>query len=207
MLFRSSLGIDLNVRHRGARVSGSLGFFTHQFRGYIYQQEIASHLIPRANNPEELRVMQYVAKDAEFNGAEVELTFHLVREAKRTLDLDLGADTVRATNKSTRENLPRIPARQYSAKLAYGHQDVLVALEVHHKAAQTRAAHDESTTPRHTLLNASATWRLRDGRRTWEVFLRGTNLTNAVAREHASFLKEFAPLPGRGLGGGARLHF
>ena len=73
--------------------------------------------------------MQYVAKDAEFNGAEVELTFHLVREAKRTLDLDLGADTLRATNKSTRENLPRIPARQYSAKLAYGHQDVLVALE------------------------------------------------------------------------------
>ncbi len=40
-----------------------------------------------------------------------------------------------------------------------------------------------------------------------EVFLRGTNLTDAEARPHASFLKDYAPLPARSLTAGVRLEF
>jgi iron complex outermembrane receptor protein len=202
-----STGVDLSVRHRGPRVSGSISVFTHEFRGYIYQEEISSRLVPPANNPENLRVMQYVARDAKFNGVEAELTFHLLTGTSRRLDLDLGTDLVRATAKGSGEHLPRIPARRYTAKLTYDNGSFGGALEVRRTATQTRTAAGESATPGHTLLHASATWRIADARRTWEVFLRGTNLTNAVAREHASFLKEFAPLPGRGLGVGVRMHF
>lgn len=42
---------------------------------------------------------------------------------------------------------------------------------------------------------------------TWDLFLRGTNLTNAEARVHTSFLKEIAPLPGRNLTVGLRSSF
>jgi len=38
-----------------------------------------------------------------------------------------------------------------------------------------------------------------------ELFLRGDNLTDAIARVSTSFLKDFAPLPGRGVTLGARV--
>lgn len=202
-----STGIDLSARHRGPRVSGSLSVFTHRFQGYIYQQEISSRLIPRANNPEDLRVMQYVARDATFNGSEVEFTVHLLAESTRRLDLDLSADHVRATTNQGGENLPRIPAMRCGAKLTYDDGRFGGTLEARRTATQTHTAPDETATPGYTLLNASVIWRIHFARRSWEVFLRGNNLTNAHAREHASFLKEFAPLPGRGLLAGARLQF
>jgi iron complex outermembrane receptor protein len=47
-------------------------------------------------------------------------------------------------------------------------------------------------------LNASLTFHpLKD--RGFKIFLDGRNLTDAELREHASFLKDIAPLPGRSL--------
>ena len=40
-----------------------------------------------------------------------------------------------------------------------------------------------------------------------EVFVRGTNLANAEARPHPSFVKDLAPLAGRGVVAGLRLSF
>ncbi len=45
------------------------------------------------------------------------------------------------------------------------------------------------------------------GRVSYEVFARGTNLANVTARENTSFLKLFAPLPGRGASAGVRMSF
>jgi iron complex outermembrane receptor protein len=44
-------------------------------------------------------------------------------------------------------------------------------------------------------------------RPSYEFFARGHNLANATARDHSSFLKDFAPLPGRGVLFGARMNF
>jgi iron complex outermembrane receptor protein len=40
-----------------------------------------------------------------------------------------------------------------------------------------------------------------------DLLLRGTNLTDEVARNHVSFLKDDVPLPGRDLSLSARLTF
>jgi iron complex outermembrane receptor protein len=39
------------------------------------------------------------------------------------------------------------------------------------------------------------------------LYVKGVNLTNEEAREHTSFLKDLAPLPGRGIVVGARISF
>ncbi|WP_257816572.1 TonB-dependent receptor [Phenylobacterium sp. J367] len=54
----------------------------------------------------------------------------------------------------------------------------------------------ELPTDGYTLLNAQVTVRpLKD--QGFKVFLDARNLTDTEAREHASFLKDLAPLPGR----------
>ena len=63
--------------------------------------------------------------------------------------------------------------------------------------SQDRIATFELPTDGYTLVNASIVVRPIKGTPDFKVFLDGHNLTNQEAREHASFLKDVAPLPGR----------
>ena len=49
------------------------------------------------------------------------------------------------------------------------------------------------------MLNASATYRIAAGPVDFDVYVKGTNLTDEEARLHTSFLKDIAPLAGRGV--------
>jgi iron complex outermembrane receptor protein len=66
-------------------------------------------------------------------------------------------------------------------------------------AEQDRIAGFELPTDGYTLLNASLVVHPFTAQPDLKVFLDGRNLTNVEAREHASFLKDVAPLPGRSL--------
>ena len=47
----------------------------------------------------------------------------------------------------------------------------------------------------------------RSGSNSYEVFLDGSNLGNRQARPHTSLLRDYAPLPGRGVAFGIRAWF
>jgi iron complex outermembrane receptor protein len=55
----------------------------------------------------------------------------------------------------------------------------------------------EEETDGYTMLDVSVGYRLFTGGVTHDFVLRGSNLTDQEARNHTSFLKEMAPLPGR----------
>ena len=60
----------------------------------------------------------------------------------------------------------------------------------------------------YTLIDADLSYRFQTGdSMNWEIFLRGRNLDDEEARNHTSFLKERAPLPGRTLVLGFRATF
>jgi iron complex outermembrane receptor protein len=75
-------------------------------------------------------------------------------------------------------------------------------------AKQDHVAEFESTTPGYTLVDAHVAWHhdLASGNEL-EVFVDGTNLLDKEARPHTSFLKDLAPLPGRGVAFGMRMFF
>jgi hypothetical protein len=100
-------------------VSGSFSVFSHQFRGYVFQEPVLTDLIPQRNNPDGLRVLQYVSQDATFRGSELELRFHLLSGEMRRQDLEFSADSVRATTDHPAQNLPRIPASHRAVKVIY----------------------------------------------------------------------------------------
>ena len=153
-----------------------------------------------------LILSEYRQQDAEFTGYEIEIgkRFELPRGE---LELTLGRDEVDAEF-TAGGDVPRIvPARNmFTAR--YMLEDFSAKLLVKDVERQTNVAPGESTTDGFTLVNADASWSygFSDSTRlTLTAFAR--NLTDDVARNHASFVKDQVPLPGRNLGLRVRLEF
>lgn len=202
-----SLGFDVTLRRRTGFVTGSVSAFVNQFRNYIFPEELPANAIPAASNPDELTPLQYVGREARFHGGEIEAQFHLVEGERRQVHLALMADTVRAQQTADDQPLPRIPPVRYGGSIEYEEGRWRADLEVRRTQRQNRVAPGETPTGGYTMVNASVSYAIPAGRVSYELFARGTNLTDVTAREHASFLKEFAPLPRRGLLAGVRVMF
>jgi iron complex outermembrane receptor protein len=68
------------------------------------------------------------------------------------------------------------------------------------------AAYEDST-PGYNMVNAVVAYRGQYGATGYEVYLRGTNLLNKLAYNHASFISSVAPLPGRSVLLGVRMTY
>jgi iron complex outermembrane receptor protein len=72
---------------------------------------------------------------------------------------------------------------------------------------QNRVSPNEATSDGYTLVSAHVSRAIVVGRTHWDVFVRGTNLLNEEVRPHTSFVRDLAPLAGRGVTTGVRLSF
>ncbi|HEY0141990.1 MAG TPA: TonB-dependent receptor [Thermoanaerobaculia bacterium] len=185
----TSVGIDVSLRKTAGRFRGELSLFQNRFDGYIYET-------PTGAEEDELPVFQFVQTDARFRGVELDTHTELFHVGERHLELELGADAVRATL-SGGGNLPRIPPMRASAGLRYQGGPLSATAEVRRYFEQDDVAEYETTTDGYMLVNATVSYRLIFGETVHDVMLRGTNLTDELARAHTSPLKERAPLPGR----------
>ncbi|HEX2852027.1 MAG TPA: TonB-dependent receptor [Opitutaceae bacterium] len=202
-----STGLDFSVRRRAGFATGTASVFVNHFKNYIFEEELDPAAIPAVNNPGGLTPYRFVAKDAEFSGAEIELSFHLIDRESGNVHVDLTGDYVRAQQTTDDAPLPRIPPLRYGVAVHGDRGPWHAAIEVRHTAPQNRVAAGETATPGFTLINADAGYTITRERVEFELFLRGTNLADAEARVHASFLKDFAPLAGRGFVAGVRVRF
>ena len=105
-------------------------------------------------------------------------------------------------------NLPRMAPNRIGGELRWEANDWRASLGAIRSFRQSRTALGESATPGYTLVDAHFAWHgdtaAGNG---WELFLDGHNLLDEEARPHTSFLKDLAPLPGRGIVAGVRLFF
>ena len=122
------------------------------------------------------------------------------------LDVRFGADLVRA-ELTAGGDLPRIPPLSTHLGLDFHHGPFRATVEGVRAEEQDRIAANETPTDGYTLLHAALSYRLLLGRTVTDVILRGRNLTDEEARNHVSFLKDAAPLPGRDLSLGLRVGF
>lgn len=123
------------------------------------------------------------------------------------LDFELKADRVRATDRSTGRELPRIAPARLTLAADYTFERLHARTELVRASAQNRVAAGELPTSGYTLVNATLAWRFRLDSAALEAFVRANNLLDREARSHASFLKDRAPLPGRGVLVGLRGSF
>jgi iron complex outermembrane receptor protein len=227
-----SLAFDLSLRKTSGRVTGSVSLFYNRFSDFITAEPTGEFSEGEEDGEEGLPVFAYRAADAHFLGGELAATIHITEHPMREpapaavqttdpkavaadtthsphhLHLDLKADYVYAQNKETDRSLPRITPFRTSAALVYGWHDRFRArVEGQYVHEQNRTAAFELPTDSYFLLNASVSYRLPVRSAEFEVYLKGTNLTDQEARVHTSFLKDIAPLAGRGALLGVRASF
>jgi iron complex outermembrane receptor protein len=196
----TSSGIDISFRRTAGRFRGELNLFNNSFDGYIYES-------PTDEVEDGFPVFAFIQRDARFRGVEIATHTHLVSRGESHLELDLGADYVRATLADGAGNLPRIPPMRLSGGLKLHGGPLSALVEVRHTFEQDEIASYETATEGYTFLNAHLGYRFFVKNTVHDVMLRGNNLTNEFARQHTSTLKEQAPLPGRDITLSYRLMF
>ena len=109
------------------------------------------------------------------------------------------ADTVRGTITSLDgSNLPRISPSRIGSKLTWRSGSWYADGGAMYVFKQDRIADFETSTPGYTRIDASVRYRWAyAANRSADIYLLGKNLSNREMRVHTSFLKDFAPLPGR----------
>ncbi|KRG77345.1 membrane protein [Stenotrophomonas ginsengisoli] len=217
--------VELGLHAHSDRVEFSAALYHTRFADYIYlaQTGLASHGTP---------VRAWTQNDATFSGAEAEATFHLAHGHSGDWDLRLFGDIVNAKldGHGVREvdldvphgdhahqhhaelansgYLPRIAPARVGADLRWNLGNWRASVGATHHSRQDKVAANEEATAGYTLVNAQLAWR-KDGSdgKAWEVFVDGRNLTDRLAREHTSQLRDYSVLPGRGVAFGIRAWF
>ena len=201
--FRTEKSWGGEVYARGA--AGPLKFqiagYANWFDDYIYE-------VATGDEIDELPVFQFRQADARYLGVEGEIstTFIDGGEGGFTLGGNLVADYVNAELEDG-SAVPRIPPFRVLGGIDVSQGAFGGRVEVEHAIRQTRVAEFETETPAFTLVNASLTWHPLGEQRETAIILSANNIFDVDARRHASFTKDFVPLPGRDIRVSARLSF
>ncbi len=197
-----SVGTDVSLRRTEGPLTGRVGVFYNRFRDFIAQYP-TGETDPTFDVP----VYRYAATRAEFMGAELEGRYAWARVAGGTLGTELRADWLRATDLDRDAPLPRMAPLRFGGALTYGRDAWDARIDLTRVQAQDRVAEDELPTSGYTMLDASIAWRFAWQQVAFDAFLRGTNLLDQEARNAVSFIKDIAPMAGRGVTIGLRAHF
>ena len=104
---------------------------------------------------------------------------------------------MRAELTATNEPVPRIPPLRFGGGVHYDQSRWRARVDVLRATEQDRVSETETPTPGYAMLDASVGYRFFTGGLVHDVSLVGTNLTDELARNSVSFIKDQAPLPGR----------
>lgn len=198
-----SLGVDLTLRKKGGAVTGSIGGYYNHFYNFI-------GLLPTGDTADDLPVYQFRDVPATFYGIESQVAYHFLAnyEQGEDLSLDIQPDYVWAEDRNTDTPIPRIPPFRLKVGANYSIANNFSSrVEVQQIFRQGRNAPEESETGGFTLLNAIVTKDVKIDSFPVTIFVRGDNLLNEKAREHTSFIKDVAPLPGINVTSGLSFRF
>lgn len=181
--------IELSWRKKNGRLTGALSLYYTRFSDFVYEAATGAE-------EDDLPVFAFSQADAKFYGGELELSYLAYEKGAFNLTVDAAADVVRASLDHNGGPLPRIPPKSLTlgATAQGAWYDARIEVEMADK--QSRVTAYEFPTDGYALLNMNVNVHpfARDD---VTLSLRTRNLTNREARNHTSFLKDRAPLPGR----------
>lgn len=187
--------VDLTLRKSTGNTHFTLGAYHQSFDNYIYAQTL--------DRFEDFRLIRYVGHDATFTGVDGEIH----HQFSPNVGVAVFGDYVRAKLKDAGGNLPRIPAGRLGARGDVSLAGFSVDAEYFRVFEQDRIAAYETRSLGYDMVNATIAYKLGSGKQSAELYIRGSNLTNALAFNHASFIKDASPLRGRNVVLGLRTAF
>ena len=172
-----------------------------------YATSFADHIYQFATGDvqDDLLVSYYGQTDAVYRGLDFSASARLTAFDGGDLTWRLMFDTVAAElDLPGDDQLPRLPASRFGVGLDLDHGAVTASVDWLRVFEQDEPAAAELPTDGYNDLRVFVGVDLGTNAR---IFLQGRNLTDAEQRQHTSYIKEFAPLPGRTLEAGFRLTF
>ena len=192
-------GIEGFVRGQVGPAELSVAVYRNWFNDFIYLSETGEE-------EDGLPVFVYLQDGATYTGVEGQITVPFVQRDGLTLLADLRGDYVRA-ELDNGSPVPRIPPLSLLGAIEAQSPLVDARVEVQWFAEQDRVAAFEEPTDSFTFVNASLAFKPFRGENNVTLLLKADNIFDVEGRRHASFTKEFVPLPGRNLSASVRFSF
>lgn len=217
----TSFNLELGYTFKQDWMTAQINLFNNWVNDYIYNQftgEIYGHE-EGLHGPEEggeghahggeLPILQIEQADALFKGFEANVMFPLMENHYGLVDLTLFSDYTRGTlSQAGNGNVPRMPPLRYGGQVDYAKDKWSTYFRVTRGEAQDYPGENETTTPGWVLMNVGVQYEAKsfaDSKLLF--FLKGNNLLDQNIRNSTSYLKNFAPEPGRGVQVGFQISY
>lgn len=196
----TSYNLDLGYKFKSDWVRAQLDLFHNWAGDYIYQQRNGEFI---AGAP----VLETRQADATFMGYESKLVFPLMENRIGMVDLTLFSDFTRGQFASG-SDVPRMPPLRFGFQLDHTKGEWNTNLRLTRGEAQTHAGDNDTATAGYMLLSLGTQYQILDlhGADVM-VFAKANNLLNENIRNSTSYLRNFAPEPGRGAEIGFRVSY
>ncbi len=194
-------GVELSLKTKGGQHEGRLSGFYQHFANYIA-------LSPTGNDDpgedatlgtdDDMPIYQFTAIKAQLFGAELEYLYKIPTAFLGGMwETDFKWDFVRGLNKSSGGSLPRMTPMRGTLGLNYKHSAFAADLELQRVEGQQNLAANETATLGYNRVNLGGEVPFSTSFGQWKAIWRVNNVFDVDARNHVSFLKDMAPLPGR----------
>ena len=190
------LGLDVSFRQRVGRVQGEANFYVYGIDNFIFG-DLTNEIV------DNLRILSIEQGDSRFVGFDARGSVRLGGRVWATL----GLGYVDATLTTTGEALPRIPPLRGTLSLEIPVGRLSISPELLFAGRQDRVFREETETGSYSVFNLDASYVWPRQHVAHVVSFTGYNLTNALYRNHTSFIKDLAPEMGRGVRVGYSLKF
>ncbi|MFW5926955.1 MAG: TonB-dependent receptor, partial [Wenzhouxiangella sp.] len=192
-------GFDLILHRHSRSFDFEISLFYNDISDFVFLDETGETLLG-------MPVRTTRQSDASFYGGEMRGVWQLHDTSAGDFDFHVGHDWVRASL-DRGGALPRISPRRLSTGVDWHRGNARASLDYQHVSSQDRVADNETETAGYDMLDLGLGYHLQFGQSELELFARASNLLDEEARVHTSFLKNFAPLPGRNYTLGLRGRF
>lgn len=187
--------VELTLRKLDGPTTFTASLYRYGYDGYIFADTLDQF--------EDFRLIRYSQADATFTGLEGEIRHQLTP----ALSAAVFGDYVRAEFDGDGGDLPRIPAGRLGVRGDVARDSWSGSLEYVHVFDQEHVAAFETETAGYNMVNAMVAYDFKVAGFDSQMFLRGTNLLDELALNHASFISNLAPLRGRNVVVGLRTSF
>lgn len=202
LLKEKATAVELGYKNKTDKNQFTANIYTQFFNEYI---NLAPTGGTQTVDGEDFDEYSYGQVDAVFYGLDLDNKNQIAEVKGGVLHLINKFDFVRAKNKDNGENLPRISPPRLSAGFEYTKDKWAADIEAQYVFEQTKTAVNETRSAAYTLTNLGYSYTLTGQASALSLFARVRNIFDVEARNHVSFLKDIAPLPGRNFILGAQI--
>jgi iron complex outermembrane receptor protein len=201
-----SFNFDMDFLHSYKPFTTKASLFYYHFLNYIYQDPLVDENGVQESDPfHHSDVWQIKGVEAKVYGLALEESY-LKKTGAHTFDFSATAQAIRA-QLNAGGNIPRIPTFNAGASVAHSYGSYKAKLSYKYVDKNRFKAQNETTTPAYGWVSAYVSYNDKTRFFNYEAYLKAENLTNELAYNNLSFLKESAPLSGRQISLGLDLKF